>query len=98
MKRSRESRSGYYQWQQGDVGPRAQANQALGQQIGQTFEAHKGRYGSPRITQALRAEGVRCGKNRVARLMRALGLAARPKRAFRPRTTRAQSRPRPQPD
>ena len=83
------SRSGYYQWQQGEGGPRAQATRRLGEQIGEVFAAHKGRYGSPRVTQALRAEGLRCGENRVARLMRALGLAARPKRAFRPRTTQA---------
>ena len=83
------SRSGYYQWQRHELGPRAQANQALGEQIGEIFEAHKGRYGSPRVTRALRAAGVRCGENRVARLMRERGWAARPKRAFRPRTTRA---------
>jgi putative transposase len=81
------SRSGYYQWQQGDGGPRAQANRLLGEQIGEMFAAHKGRYGSPRVTRALRHAGVHCGENRVARLMRELGLAARPKRAFRPRTT-----------
>jgi len=81
------SRSGYYQWQKGEAGPRAQANRRLGEQIGEIFEAHKGRYGSPRVTRALRHAGVRCGENRVARLMRAFGLAARPKRAFRPRTT-----------
>jgi putative transposase len=89
VRRSRESRSGYYQWRQGEVGPRAQANRVLGEQIGEVFMAHKGRYGSPRVTRALGQAGVRCGENRVARLMRALGLAARPKRAFRPRTTRA---------
>ena len=88
-RRSRESRSGYYQWQKTELGPRAQANRRLGEQIGEVFEAHKGRYGSPGVTRALRAAGVRCGENRVARLMRALGWAARPKRAFRPRTTRA---------
>jgi transposase InsO family protein len=83
------SRSGYYQWQKGQLGPRAQANRILGEQIGQVFAAHKGRYGSPRVTRALRQGGVRCGGNRVARLMRERGWAARPKRAFRPRTTRA---------
>ena len=83
------SRSGYYQWQQDEPGPRAQANRRLGEHMGEVFAAHQGRYGSPRVTQALRAEGIRCGENRVARLMRALGLAARPKRAFRPRTTQA---------
>jgi putative transposase len=89
VRRSRESRSGYYQWQQAEAGPRAQANRRLGQQIGEVFTAHKGRYGSPRVTRTLHAAGVRCGENRVARLMRERGLAARPKRAFRPRTTRA---------
>src|SRR5690349_4933988 len=83
------SRSGYYQWQKHEVGKRAQANRVLGERIGEVFEAHKGRYGSPRMTRALREAGVRCGENRVARLMRERGLAARPKRAFRPRTTRA---------
>ena len=83
------SRSGYYQWQQPELGKRAQANRALGERIGEVFEAHQQRYGSPRVTRALREAGVRCGENRVARLMRAHGLAARPKRAFRPRTTRA---------
>jgi putative transposase len=49
------SRSGYYKWQQPEAGPRAQANRALGERIGAVFEAHKGRYGSPRVTRALRA-------------------------------------------
>jgi putative transposase len=83
------SRSGYYQWQQPELGQRAQANRALGERIGEVFNAHKQRYGSPRVTRALRAVGVRCGENRVARLMREQELVARPKRAFRPRTTRA---------
>jgi putative transposase len=34
----------------------------------------KGRYGSPRIHRALRAEGVRVSEKRVARLMRACGI------------------------
>jgi putative transposase len=90
------SRSGYYQWQQPELGQRAQANRLLGERIGEVFAAHKERYGSPRVTRALRAAGVRCGENRVARLMRERGLAARPKRAFRPRTTRAgATAPRP---
>src|SRR6516164_5659509 len=58
-------------------------------QIQCVFEEHKGRYGSPRITRALREQGLRCGKNRVARLMRNHKLMARRKRAFRPQTTLA---------
>jgi putative transposase len=41
------------------------------------FEQNRGRYGSPRLTRALREQGLCVSKNRVARK----------KRAFRPRTT-----------
>ena len=56
-------------------------------EIKEVFEANKGRYGSPRVRQALRQDGIECGENRVARLMRENELAARRKKAFRPRTT-----------
>ena len=86
------SRSGYYQWAGAERSLRAEANADLLKQIEQVYREHKGRYGSPRITQQLRQEGVRCGKNRVARLMRENELAARRKKAFRPRTTLAGQR------
>ena len=44
-------------------------------------------YGSPRVTRQLRLQGETCSENRVARLMRQKGLKAKPKKAFRPRTT-----------
>jgi transposase InsO family protein len=56
-------------------------------QIRRVFAANKGRYGSPRVSQALRRDGIECGENRIARLMRENELAARRKKAFRPRTT-----------
>ena len=58
----------------------------------EVFDQHKQRYGSPRVTRVLQQEGFRCGENRVARLMREQELAARRKRAFRPRTTVAGER------
>ena len=81
------SRSGYYQWAGTEQSLRAEANAELVKQIQRVYHAHKGRYGSPRITQQLRQEGVVCGENRVARLMRENQLVARGKKAFRPRTT-----------
>jgi len=83
------SRSGYYAAVRRGVVPsaRAQANQRLVQQIQSIHEEHRHRYGSPRITRELRENGVPCSENRVARLMRRHGVQARPKRAFRPRTT-----------
>jgi len=81
------SRSGYYRWVRTEPSVGAEANAELLKQIRRVYDEHKGRYGSPRITQQLRQEGVVCGKNRVARLMRENELAARRKKAFRPRTT-----------
>ena len=81
-----------YQWAGAEWSLRAEANADLLKQIEQVYREHKGRYGSPRITQQLRQKGVRCGKNRVARLMRENELAARRKKAFRPRTTLAGER------
>jgi transposase InsO family protein len=81
------SRSGYYQWAGTEQSARGKANTELWKAIERVYHEHKGRYGSPRITQQLRQEGVACGENRIARLMRENELAARAKKAFRPRTT-----------
>jgi putative transposase len=86
------SRSGFYRWQNPEPGKRAQADAALLERIVEAFHQHKQRYGSPRVTKVLRQQGLVCGENRVARLMREHGLVARPKRPFRPRTTRAGER------
>ena len=81
------SRSGYYQWKAAKAGVRALEQAELCQQMEKVFEQNGGRYGSPRLTRALREQGLCVSKNRVARLMRANQLVARKKRAFRPRTT-----------
>lgn len=47
------------------------------------FEQSRGTYGSPRILQALRQQGVSVGRKRVARLMRQSGLKARAVRIYR---------------
>ena len=83
------SRSGYYQWREANESVRALQERELGQELEKLFKDNRGRYGSPRMTRALREKGYRLGKNRVARLMRERKLAARKKRAFRPKTTRS---------
>lgn len=82
-------RSGYYQWKKAHPSSRAREERALGQELEKLFKENRGRYGSPRMTRALREKGYKVGKNRVARLMRERKLAARKKRAFRPKTTRS---------
>jgi len=87
----RVSRSGYYRWQHAEPSRREKENAQLAEQIKEVFEANESRYGSPRVTKELRHQGLKCGKNRIARLMRENKLAARGKKAFRPRTTVAGS-------
>ena len=59
---------------------------------------HTRAYGSPRMTHQLRIEGFACSENRVARLMRRAGLRARPRKPFRPKTTRPDHAAHPSPN
>jgi len=81
------SRSGYYAWRAGGRGTRVRANAELGERIARIHGESRKTYGSPRITEALWAEGIRCGHNRVARIMRKRGLRGVQKGRFRPKTT-----------
>lgn len=81
------SRSGYYKWLKRVEGDRARKARELTAHLQRIHKEKKQRYGSPRMCQQLRKEGIHTSENRVARLMKAAGIQARPKRAFRPRTT-----------
>src|SRR6266481_219689 len=83
----RVSRSGYYQWKKAEPSQREREEAELVEQIKEVFEANKGRYGSPRLSQALRQDRIECGETQVARLIRENELAARLRKAFRLRTT-----------
>jgi transposase InsO family protein len=77
------SKAGYYAWRARPLCKRVQADRRLTARIRQIHDAVRGRYGSPRVYQELRALGIPCGEHRVARLMRAEGLRARSARRFR---------------
>jgi putative transposase len=83
------TRSGYYAWQKGQESAREKANREVAQEIKQVFEAKRGRYGSPRITQVLRRAGRTCNHKRVERLMRQQGLKARGSKRRKVRTTQS---------
>ena len=74
------SRSWFYQHQDGELPPRAARRAVLAAEVRRLFAAHRGTYGSPRITADLREAGWRVSENTVAQLMRELGLAARRKK------------------
>jgi transposase InsO family protein len=82
------SRSGYYAWRDRPPSQREMANRALYKQIKAVYDESNGRYGSPRIYQALKKQGVKCSENRVARLMRKRGLKAQQARRPHPATKR----------
>lgn len=66
----RVSRSGFYSWHRGDRSKREISDRRLLVEIKAVFEASRRNYGSPRVYDALRKEGVRCSLARVERLMR----------------------------
>ncbi len=80
------SRSAYYAWAKRGPSARSRADAALGAQIAQIHSESRGRYGTPRVHDALGQRGVRTGRKRVARLMRQQGRVGRARRRFR-RTT-----------
>ena len=43
------------------------------------------------MTEELKSRGFRCGRHRVATLMRTQGISVRPRKAFRPRTTKVDT-------
>jgi transposase InsO family protein len=56
---------------------RSKKDKDLLMKIIEIYQASKGRYGSPRVFNALRRQGIAVSKKRVARLMRTSGLVAR---------------------
>jgi putative transposase len=61
-------------WSLRAVEKRVEANEKLTERIKKLYTESRKVYGSPRMTDALRKEGICCGKNRVARIMRLEGI------------------------
>jgi transposase InsO family protein len=86
------SRSWFYKWKDDVLTPRTARRQALAAEVRRLFAAHRGTYGSPRITADLREAGWRVSQNTVAALMREQGLAARRKKKRRATTRPGKGR------
>ena len=80
------TRGGYYAWRQRPVSLRQRQDRVILEEIRVIFERSGGTYGSPRVHQALTAQGRRISRRRVERLMRAGQWRARAARVYR-RTT-----------
>jgi putative transposase len=86
------SRSWFCKWKDHALAPRAARKEALAAEVRRLFKAHRGTYGSPRITAGLREAGWAVSKNTVAAIMREQGLAARRKKKRRATTRPGRGR------
>ena len=83
------SRSGYYSCLGRSPSKRSEEEVRLKISIQEAHRRGRGAYGSPRVTEELKSQGLTAGRHRVARLMREQGLRGLPRRrAFRVLTTR----------
>lgn len=81
------SRGGYYAWKKRPESERALQNESLVAEIRSVHEASRGTYGSPRVTEALKDQGLKCSENRVARLMQENAVRSIVARKFKVQTT-----------
>ena len=77
------SRSGYYASCRRAEPARVREDRHLKREILGVHAATRGRYGTPRVEQQLRRQGIATSRKRVARLRRELGLRTRTPRRFR---------------
>lgn len=68
--------SGFYAWRKRPASAREREDGELTKRIVEVFAEHRGVYGSPRIHEVLRDEGIRVGRKRVMRLMQQVRLSA----------------------
>ena len=76
------SPSGYYAWRKRPKSNRSTQNEQLVQQIKGIHQQSRQTYGSPRVHNELKDQGVTCSENRVAKLMRQHGIAVEKRRKF----------------
>lgn len=84
------TRGGYYRWLRRRPSARDLGSSLLLSRIRRVHNESKKTYGSPRIFDQLRDEGVACGKKRVERLMRDNAIKAKQTKRYLPQTTDSQ--------
>ena len=87
------SRSGFYSWLKRGKSPREKSNEALTKQIRRIHQESHQIYGSPRITVALRQQGIQCTRKRVARLMKENFIVSKTRKKFKVTTNSSHRKP-----
>ena len=77
------SRSGFYAWLKRPPSTREQRRALIGMAVEDAYSQFKKRYGAPRLTVELNAQGIHCSLNHVASLLRERGLRARNGKGFK---------------
>jgi transposase InsO family protein len=80
------SRSGYYKWLSRPESEQKKRRKKLVKRIHHLFLDSRRLYGSPKITQQLRAEGICVSQKTVARLMKAHGMISRTVKKYKATT------------
>jgi putative transposase len=79
-------RSSYYSWLKRPEPKRKKDDSLLAVEIKRIHKASYGTYGSRRIKEQLKKDGIRCGKNRISRLMNENNISSRLKRKYKATT------------
>lgn len=77
------SRAGYYAWRQRPTSLRQQRCAHISEVLEATYYGFKRRYGAPRLTEELNAQGIRCCLNHVAQLLKNKGFRAHNGKGFK---------------
>ena len=86
------SRSGYYRWLNAKESKRVEEDKILKPKVVEIFKEHKGRYGSPRIVDDLKDEGLKVSRRRVSRLMKEENLVSKAQRRKKKTTNSKHSK------
>jgi putative transposase len=81
------SRAGYYAWRDRPVSARQRRRDELAEKIQTVHQENRRVYGSPRITEALVAQGETVCENTVAKVMKQRQIKAKTTKKFIPSTT-----------
>jgi putative transposase len=88
------SSSGYYAWRGRPESRRSREDRRLKVKIRSVFQESRETYGSPRVLDELKDQGVRCSRKRIARLMKHEQLTPKKARRFRRTTVTAEGHPK----
>lgn len=76
------SRSGYYAWLDRPESEQIKRREELAVKVKAVHQENRGVYGSPRVYQALKAQGESVCENTVARVMRQCEIQGKTKKKF----------------